>query len=102
MRSFHDMGGEAAGPVDTQEHVNALWEKRVDAMMMLLSNGPQAQVRIDQVRRAIESLPPDAYDTMGYYDRWITALVAILTEQGVLTQDEIRARVAQVRARSKG
>ena len=33
MRSHHDMGGQPAGPVDTAEHHNALWEKRVDALL---------------------------------------------------------------------
>ena len=100
MRSHHDMGGEPAGPVDSHEHVTALWEKRVDAMMMLLTNRNPSLLRVDQMRRAIESLPPDAYDRMGYYERWMAAMVMILTEKGVLTQDEIEARVAQVRARS--
>jgi hypothetical protein len=100
MRSHHDMGGQPAGPVDTSEHVTALWEKRVDAMMMLLTNRKPPLLTVDQIRRAIESLPPDAYDRMGYYERWIAALTQIMTERGVLTRDEIDARVAAVRARS--
>jgi Nitrile hydratase beta subunit, N-terminal len=93
------MGGEAAGPVDTAEHVNALWEKRVDALMMLLTNRKPPLLTVDQIRRAIESLPADAYDRMGYYERWIAALTKIMTEKGVLTEAEIEARVAAVRAR---
>ena len=99
MRSHHDMGGEPAGPVDSHEHATALWEKRVDAMMMLLTSRNPSLLRVDQMRRAIESLPPDAYDRMGYYERWMAAMVTILTEKGVLTRDEIDARVAKVRAR---
>jgi hypothetical protein len=102
MRSHHDMGGQPAGPVDTGEHANALWEKRVDAMMMLLTARKTPLVTVDQVRRAIESLPPDAYDRMAYYERWIAAISMIMTEKGVLTQDEIDARVKAVRARSGG
>ena len=102
MRSHHDMGGQPAGPVDTGEHVNALWEKRVDAMMMLLTGRKTPLVTVDQVRRAIESLPADAYDRVAYYERWIAAIATIMTEKGVLTQDEIDARVRVVRARSAG
>ena len=35
-RAHHDMGGLPAGPVERTEHDYALWEKRVDAMMVLL------------------------------------------------------------------
>jgi hypothetical protein len=99
MRSHHDMGGQPAGPVDAAEHHNALWEKRVDAMMMLLSGGNAPLFTVDQVRRAIEGLPPDAYDRMAYYERWLFAIAAVMKEKGVLTQDEIDARVKEVRAR---
>ncbi|MGE5147674.1 MAG: ScnB-like protein, partial [Candidatus Eiseniibacteriota bacterium] len=75
---------------------------RVDAMMMLLTNRATPLMTVDQIRRAIESLPPDAYDRMGYYERWIHALTTILTEKGVLTKDEVEARVAKVRAAARG
>jgi hypothetical protein len=35
-RSHHDMGGLPAGPVDRSEHDYALWEKRVDAILVTL------------------------------------------------------------------
>ena len=43
MRGHHDMGGLPAGPVAPTEHCYALWEKRVDALMMLLS-APQRRL----------------------------------------------------------
>ena len=36
-RSYHDMGGLPAGKVEPTEHDYAEWERRVDAMMMLLT-----------------------------------------------------------------
>jgi hypothetical protein len=93
------MGGQPAGAVDTAEHHNALWEKRVDALMMLLSNREPPLFTVDMARRAIEGLPPDAYDTMAYYERWLFAIMTIVKEKGILTQDEIDARVKEVRAR---
>ena len=36
-RGHHDMGGLDAGPVQQTEHDYALWEKRVDALMVLLA-----------------------------------------------------------------
>ena len=37
-RGVHDMGGLPAGPVERSEHDYALWEKRVDALLVLLSD----------------------------------------------------------------
>jgi hypothetical protein len=37
MRSHHDLGGLPAGRVEATEHDYALWEKRVDALLVLLS-----------------------------------------------------------------
>src|SRR5262249_8999803 len=37
MRGYHDIGGLPAGPIDRCEHDKALWEKRVHALLVLLS-----------------------------------------------------------------
>ena len=97
----HDMGGEPAGPVDRAEHDHALWEKRVDALLVLLSDKKRRIICVDELRRGIESLPADAYERMSYYERWIASITANLVEKGVLGQDEIAARVADLRARSE-
>lgn len=99
MRQHHDMGGLPAGPVDWREHDYALWEKRVDALMMLLSEPQRQLLRIDELRRNIEALPPDAYDTMSYYERWISAIAHTLLQRGVLTADELGRKLAEVEAR---
>jgi len=106
-RRHHDMGGLPAGPVegpiDGGDHEPDLWEKRVDAMMVCLGNSARDGKRlitIDQIRRAIEDLPPDAYDTMSYYARWVHALSTILAERGVFTPDELAAKLAEVEARA--
>lgn len=93
------MGGLPAGPVDKSEHDNALWEKRVDALMVVLSIRDKQEMTVDELRRGIEDLPPDAYDAMSYYERWIHSIATIMTDRGVLTAAEIEARVAEVKAR---
>jgi len=97
LRSHHDMGGLPAGPVERTEHDYAHWEKRVDALMVLLSR--QKLLRVDELRRQIEGLPPDAYDKMTYYERWIAAITRVLLERGVLTSDELGRRIAEVQAK---
>ena len=60
MRGVHDMGGLKAGPVERVEHDYQLWEKRVDALMVLLSR--KRRFTVDELRKGIEFLPGDAYD----------------------------------------
>jgi hypothetical protein len=92
MRGHHDMGGLPAGPIERHEHDYALWEKRVDALMLLLSE--RGLLRVDELRRNIEALPPDAYDRMSYYERWIAAIAQTLLQRGVVTADELGRKLA--------
>jgi hypothetical protein len=100
-RGHHDMGGLDAGEIDRNEHDYALWEKRVDAMMMLLTNKLQIMT-VDQLRKGIEGLPPDAYQRMSYYERWIASVTNTLLDAGVISTDELSARMAAVEARGLG
>lgn len=102
FHSHHDMGGEPAGPVNPSEHDYALWEKRVDALMVLLSGAGKRLITVDELRRGIESIGPEAYDKMSYYERWITSITGLMIEKGVLTKDEIEARVAQLKTSGEG
>jgi hypothetical protein len=98
-RGHHDMGGLAAGGINQDEHDYALWEKRVDAMMMLLTNKLQIMT-VDQLRKGIEALPPDAYENMTYYERWIASVTNTLLDAGVITADELGAKMAAIEARA--
>jgi hypothetical protein len=97
MRRPHDLGGLPGGPVAPSEHDYALWEKRVDALLMLLNE--KGLVRVDELRRNIEGLGEGAYERYGYYERWIEAIAATLLQRGVLTADEIGRRLAEIEAR---
>jgi hypothetical protein len=98
-RSHHDMGGLAAGPVERTEHDYALWEKRVDALMVLLHHKDRRLLTVDELRRHIESLGPEAYDKMSYYERWIHAITETLLERGVISVDELGRKIETIRAR---
>jgi hypothetical protein len=99
MRGPHDVGGLPAGPVDTHEHLPDRLDKQVDAMMMLLA--AKGISRVDEMRKNIETIGHDAYNTLPYYDKWTSALMRILVDKGVLTQDELDARVKMLRQRVK-
>ena len=60
-RMHHDMGGKEAGPVEKAAHSHPDWEKRVDALMMLLSNKTRRLIGVDEMRRGIESLGAERF-----------------------------------------
>ena len=102
MRGHHDMGGLPAGLVEASEHDYALWEKRVDALMVLLSQKGRNLLNVDELRRNIESIGGDAYETMGYYERWIFSITQTMIQRGVVSIDELNRKMAEVEARVAG
>ncbi|HWQ40323.1 MAG TPA: hypothetical protein VNM24_17225 [Burkholderiales bacterium] len=100
MRSHHDMGGLPAGPVEPTEHDYALWEKRVDALLVLLTR--KGLMTVDELRRNIESLGADAYDKLSYYERWIYSITQTLIQRGVITVDELGRRMEEAKRRGAG
>ena len=100
MRSHHDLGGLPAGRIEATEHDYALWEKRVDALLVLLSR--VGRITTDELRKNIEALGPDAYDRLTYYERWIHSITQTLIQRGVITVEELGRRMAQVEARHRG
>jgi hypothetical protein len=91
LRQHHDMGGRPAGRVEPTEHDYADWERRVDALSVIL--GMRNILTVDERRRAIESLPPQAYDAMSYYERWTMALAQTLVQRGVITTEELARKM---------
>ncbi len=95
-RRFHDMGGQPAGPIfpsgARQEHEVEDWERRIDAMMTILSRA--GKVRIDEVRRTLEDLG-EAVWNMSYYERWLYAITQNLIARGVLSIDEVGRAMAE-------
>ena len=99
IRRHHDMGGLDAGPVDRSEHDYAMWEKRVDAIVKVLSTPDRKLLSTDELRRGIEELGPGVYDELSYYERWISSATNLLLEKGVITVDELGEKMAEVEAR---
>ena len=99
-RGVHDMGGLPAGPVEAAEHDYALWEKRVDALLVLLTR--KGLMTVDELRRNIESLGLDAYDKMSYYERWIYSITQTLIQRGVISIDELGRKMAEAQAGADG
>lgn len=96
MNGIHDLGGmHGLGPLvrEADEPVfHDDWERRVFAMVMT------ARYTMDQFRHSIERMPPADYLRTSYFEHWLHGLETVLVENGVLTEDEIAARVADLKA----
>ena len=91
-RAAHDRGGwPTDAPIDRTEHELADWEILMDAIENALEG--RGVMNTDQMRRGIETMPPDEYERASYYERWLFTTEANLIEQGILAPGEIDARV---------
>ena len=93
MRRVHDRGGYPTDePIDRTEHEMEEWERRVDSLNSIL--GEKGFKRTDELRRAIESLGPEQYLTLSYYEKFTAAFEALLVEAGAMTTEEIDHKMA--------
>ncbi|HTS99259.1 MAG TPA: hypothetical protein VMI33_21840 [Streptosporangiaceae bacterium] len=89
MSRVHDMGGQTGfGPVaagdDDGQFFHADWEARVYALVRVLQRRGVINAQFDELRDAIERIPPAEYLTLSYYERWLRAAEMLLTEKGLL------------------
>ena len=95
MTRTHDLGGSpGASPIDRSQHDVEDWERLADAVTVVLDK--KGVKTTDEHRRAIESLAPELYENLGYYERWIAATELLLVEKGLLTREEIDERAAKL------
>ncbi len=96
-RAVHDVGGLEFGPIDRHDHDLAQWERRVDAMMILLY-AKKGVFKVDAMRRVIEDYGQQEYDRTTYYEKWVRAMRNLVVEQRVLSAMEVEAKLAEVTA----
>ncbi len=89
---MHDRGGwPTDAPIDRAEHELADWELLTDALVGTLAR--DGVMNDDELRRGIESMPPDEYERASYYERWLYSVETILTEKGVIAPGELDSRL---------
>ncbi len=95
MNGAHDMGGmDGFGPVEIERNeplFHAEWERR--AMALTVAMGFQGLWNIDMSRYARENRNPLGYLEDSYYERWLYGLEVLLEQNGLVTRDEIAARM---------
>jgi hypothetical protein len=94
----HDVGGLPGEAIDRRDHDAAYWERQVDAMVMLLHD--KGIIDFSQLRRGIESLDADVYEKLSYYERWASSAAGHAIEQGLVTPQELDARIAEIKSKA--
>src|SRR4029079_10162445 len=97
----NDIGGLPGGPIDRTAHDEAPWEKLIVALRQVFGRGDDALVNLHEQRRAVEELGGD-YNRLAYFERMTQGSANVLYEKGVLTREEVRSRMDQIRARNAG
>jgi len=98
MRAYHDLGGTPAGAVPQENHDLQLWEKRVEALLVLLTR--KHILRVDENRRALESLGDEVYHGISYAERRILAMSNNLILKGIISVEELAAKLAEIEHRT--
>lgn len=96
-KRWHDMGGAPAGTINRQQHDFALWEKRVDALMVLSSS--VGLMNTDSLRRVLEDMGEETYEKMSYYERWIASIGQNMIEAGAFSTRDLAEKMKVVKAR---
>jgi len=91
-----DIGGEPAGLIDTTDHGMRFWERQANAFRSTVqANGITCT---DELRRAAEDLG-DEYARLQYFEITTRAMRTVLLEKGIFTEDELKAKMAEIHAR---
>ena len=76
------VGDDGEPPPTSPSHFFAAdWEARVYALATTLRR--RGVFNSDELRDAIERLPPEQYLAASYYERWLGALEVLVAERGV-------------------
>jgi nitrile hydratase len=92
MNGVHDMGGMAGlGDIDPRPDAALFhepWEARV--LALTLASAAWGRWTLDRSRYFRETIPGPRYLAITYYERWFTALAALLADVGLISETEAR------------
>ena len=105
MNSVHDMGGmDGFGPIETEENelvFHDVWEGRMFGLFSVSAGvlGPWHRGRnFPWFRFSLESIPPEAYLRMSYYERWLEVLSANFLRGGLISERELENWIPRSRS----
>jgi len=91
MNGIHDMGGMHGFGAIKVEHNEPVFHEEWQARCFCLNftMGAWGKWNIDMGRHGIERMAPADYLGQSYYERWLSRLVALSIEHGLVTQEEV-------------
>lgn len=95
---LHDVGGQPDLPIEYKEKDEEPWEMRTYVTCECL--GWRGVWNSEERRRAENDLGATLYFGLPYYARWATVAAKTLINKGLITPDELSAKLDEVRARS--
>lgn len=94
---LHDVGGQPDVPVEYKEKGEEDWEMNTYITCECL--GWRGVWNSEMRRRAENDLGATQYFGLPYYARWITVATKTLVDKGIISTDELGAKIDEVRAR---
>lgn len=93
----HDVGGSTAAleglEKDKIDMPSKFWELQAHALLALLAT--KKLIVVSELRRGVENLPKQIYDSAPYFGKWTRSFINILLEKGVITDTEIEQYFAK-------
>jgi nitrile hydratase beta subunit len=94
MNSVHDLGGmDGFGPIEVEANepvFHHTWERVVFGMVSVMV--AQRLSNIHRFRHAVERMDPVHYLGSPYYEHWLTALLTLVVEKGLVSRADLEAR----------
>ncbi len=95
----HDVGGQPDAPSPYVEKEEEDWEMNTYVTCECLAW--RGVWNAEERRRAENDLGATLYFGLPYYARWVTVAAKTLINKGLITPDELSAKIDEVRARSE-
>lgn len=100
MNGIHDLGGmDGFGRIEAEENepvFHEAWEGHAVAISGL--SMAAGVYNVDEIRHAIERIPPAQYLATSYYEHWILGFETLLVEKGAISRHELQQRWAKLEA----
>ncbi len=93
---YHDLGGQEAGSIEIIDHGRAPWVKRADVLKGLLGDKKRRFLTTDETRHELETMGAESYFGLEYAERRMLALINVITNKGLLSQEEIDRRIDEI------
>ena len=101
-KSVNDIGGEDWGPIPLTQKEVPDWAKLSTALRGALGNNGAGLVNLSEGRRAREEMGYERYHALGYFEMGMQAILDILVQKKVVTEQEVQDRIDTLKAnRSK-